>query len=961
MCYFFFKDNDEQDHLNTALSALLHQLFAHQPHLIRHGLPAWERNGKNITKEVDEMWRILEDATGDADCHDVTCILDALDECRDQDQRDLIHHLTRFYTQQLSSSTRTSGRLKFLVTSRPYDDIQARFQAIPPNLPTIRLRGEDRNDDIRREIDSVVRARVASLVSEFQLLPSSQKELLGKLLNMEHRTYLWLHLAMNAIRENYRNSLWPDSEAIDFLPSSVDDAYEKILSQVTDNRKATVRKILQIVVGARRPLNIGEMALALGVAMAKQHTCLADVRTKGSHLQDHIRQWCGLFVFINHSRIYLIHQTAKEFLLQTSCHVGLWPHQWKYSLDFLGVEMNMTEICVKFLLLDDVAVPADSLLIKLTDSSGREHFQPTGDVGSFVDYSAEYWTSHLGEARLPGNNTLMEDVLRLYETESDAFRLWFQSFWRLKSMQEDTPSMNSIRLAAFTGHEQVMSLVLSKAHNNIDEEDESGRSALYWACKFGNISIVHMLLTRGADVDGGSDPCSITPLCTVAETGRVELANILLQKGANVNKAGFNGLTPLHITIKEGHIEMMKMLLHHGANVNQKIVTGSTSHRIYVETNDLDVLMGKGANKNRYVWTPLHIAAKKGHIETVKTLLGLGARTDMANLYEETPLHVAVETGHVEVAKMLLENDVSMEIASHRDAALKVAAQNGDIEMMKILRSKGANVNPQNREVDTPLHIAVKQGHIEVVKKLLEWGANVNIKNPYQKTPLHIACENRHVEVVGILSKKGAYLNADDGSWKTPLYGAVENGYLDIVKTLLEAGADVNNNKDWEKMPLDVAVEHGHAEIVGLLLEKGANVEGSKWRKPPLWVATLNGHVEVVRLLLEKDADVNKAHEKVGFPPLYTAAGYGHVEIVNMLLQKGADPNKADDSYGFTPLYIAAGNGQTEVVKILLNSGAEIDKPNKAGYTPLRAATANGEAEVVTLLQNSGANMTRAT
>jgi len=34
VCYFFFKDNDEQNSLATALCALLHQLFQHQPHLL---------------------------------------------------------------------------------------------------------------------------------------------------------------------------------------------------------------------------------------------------------------------------------------------------------------------------------------------------------------------------------------------------------------------------------------------------------------------------------------------------------------------------------------------------------------------------------------------------------------------------------------------------------------------------------------------------------------------------------------------------------------------------------------------------------------------------------------------------------------------------------------------------------------------------------------------------------------
>lgn len=40
VCYFFFKDNETQDKLATALCAILHQLFSQQIHLIGHASPA---------------------------------------------------------------------------------------------------------------------------------------------------------------------------------------------------------------------------------------------------------------------------------------------------------------------------------------------------------------------------------------------------------------------------------------------------------------------------------------------------------------------------------------------------------------------------------------------------------------------------------------------------------------------------------------------------------------------------------------------------------------------------------------------------------------------------------------------------------------------------------------------------------------------------------------------------------
>jgi hypothetical protein len=168
-CYFFFKDNEEQDSLATALCALLHQLFNRWPLLIRHAMDSHKKNGNSITKECFELWRIWLAAVRDPEAPNVTCILDALDECREGDRVILIDLLTKFHLSTSSSSSSGQGRLKILVTSRPYDDIQRGFQTLSTSFPTIRLRGEDENDRIREEIDLVIRMRVAQLANDLNL------------------------------------------------------------------------------------------------------------------------------------------------------------------------------------------------------------------------------------------------------------------------------------------------------------------------------------------------------------------------------------------------------------------------------------------------------------------------------------------------------------------------------------------------------------------------------------------------------------------------------------------------------------------------------------------------------------------------------------------------------------------------------------------------------------------------
>ena len=218
VCYFFFKDNDEQDNLATALCAILHQLFSSKRSLIRYAIPAWEKNAGELRKEVPELWRILIDAGTALETHHVTCVLDALDECRLTDRRWLIDLLSSFYVQISRSQLMTRrGRSKFLVTSRPYDDIQIEFQRTLDNLPTIRLRGEEENDQIRREIDLVIRMQVEKLTTDLILDSQTKNQMEDKLLKMEHRTYLWLYLAIEGIYETYRKSLRPRQASIKLL------------------------------------------------------------------------------------------------------------------------------------------------------------------------------------------------------------------------------------------------------------------------------------------------------------------------------------------------------------------------------------------------------------------------------------------------------------------------------------------------------------------------------------------------------------------------------------------------------------------------------------------------------------------------------------------------------------------------------------------------------------------------
>ncbi|KAK1486538.1 hypothetical protein CABS01_13166 [Colletotrichum abscissum] len=234
VCYFFFKFNDNQNNLATALCALLHQLFDYQPLLLRHAMNAFQKTGTQLQTETDELWRIFTAAGTDDQAVNITCVIDALDECCDNDLGKLIQFLASFYYNQRTASTR-NFQLKFLVTSRAWHVIENEFLGIP----TIRLTSEESNDDISKEINFVLRHKVAIAGRRYGLSQEVQ-DVLREKLSFPHRSGLELHLVMNVVDEILDNQAWPKMASIkttNTLSTKVEDAYDNVSSRLESHQR----------------------------------------------------------------------------------------------------------------------------------------------------------------------------------------------------------------------------------------------------------------------------------------------------------------------------------------------------------------------------------------------------------------------------------------------------------------------------------------------------------------------------------------------------------------------------------------------------------------------------------------------------------------------------------------------------------------------------------------------------
>ncbi|OCK88373.1 uncharacterized protein K441DRAFT_589048, partial [Cenococcum geophilum 1.58] len=313
-CYFFFKDDlEDQRSAVSALCCILRQLFIQNNALLSNKiLEKFEMDGEKLIGSFRGLWDILLSAAEDRNAGEIICILDALDECKDKGRAQIAEALRELY------GTRTRKfALKFLLTSRPYIHIQRYFQSLEDRLPTIRLSGESEVEleKISREINVFIKSRIKDIGANLQLLPDEQKLLQDELTRVPNRTYLWVYLTLDMIQKSVNISRGSIRRGINEIPKTVEEAYDKILCRSHDSK--IVMRLLHIIVAAARPLSLNEMALAL--AIKENHRTYDDLEVELEpevRFRATVRELCGLFVTIIDSKIYLLHQTAKEFLVQ---------------------------------------------------------------------------------------------------------------------------------------------------------------------------------------------------------------------------------------------------------------------------------------------------------------------------------------------------------------------------------------------------------------------------------------------------------------------------------------------------------------------------------------------------------------------------------------------------------------------------------------------------------------------
>ena len=337
-----------------------------------------------------------------------------------------------------------------------------------------------------------------------------------------------------------------------------------------------------------------------------------------------------------------------------------------------------------------------------------------------------------------------------------------------------------------------------------------------------------------------------------------------------------------------------------------------------------------------------------------------------------------------------LEDAVSYLLASQRqnvngkttwgDTALHRAASNGDLGVLELLLSNGADTSVKDHRRNTPLHrpelfwsgifafddytpMRSWKGQLvqwsdmspKVARLLLDHGSDVNTVNHQGETALHLAIRNSQKTLTQLLLARGADVALKDGKQPAPLVLASKSRNKEIAHMLLEHDLQRQVQCGILDDAMRVAAFNDHISLLEFLLAKSSEKpQPDPEGRNILHISAYAGSQRCLQCFKNHGFDL-EALDKQKRTCLHSAAAgsrAGSWGVIDYLLEQGLDPNQSDVN-GWTPLLWAAKAGNVTNVQGLLDAGADSFYQGDREWIPFAIATYHDNAPAAAILRPS--------
>ncbi|KAL1885609.1 hypothetical protein Plec18167_001104 [Paecilomyces lecythidis] len=743
--------------------------------------------------DVETLQSLFKTAVENLAQRPLICFIDALDECEEDQVRDMIS----FFEQLGEIASQHKCYLHVCFSSRHYPHI-----SIASGIELVLENQEGHEHDILNYIESELRIGKTELA----------KQIKSEVLNRASGIFLWAVLVVQMLNKLAdRGQVHRLRKQLSEIPNGLHDLLRDILTRGERNT-ANMVLCLQWILYARRPLRCEELYFAILSGDENSTESFAELNRIVS--KDDMKRFIldsskGLAEETRSKKptIQFIHESVREFLLKENIldKIEADPQNTFAALS----HDTLKHCCIVYMGINISAYLGLTDTLPKAGSNEAKHLRELATKEfPFLEYSVQHVLHHsnaseehgLSQAaflqRFPlGRWILLNNLFEKYEIRRytpHASQLYIFADKNLASlirlalkngppMEPGAERYRDPLLAAIGRRNEAAVKALLPLDTDPNTESASGQpphevvplstsleyqfsincmlsigekiasrnnfNIFLWAAANGYTEVVKLLVKKGAIIES-KDSSERTALSLAAERGRIKIVKLLMNNGADIESKDYIEQTPLFLAATSGHTETVKLLVENGADIE---------------------------SKDHIARTPLYSAVSRGHTKTVKLLLEKGANVGSKAFGPFTPFYE-----HTEIVRLLMENGAHIGSEDLR-ALLSSAVVAGGIISDNLLRENGAKYRPlfvttgvmellreeiaDTESLDpkqiTSLCSVIVQKHTEVTKQLLENVANVESMDSNQMESLCSAINKRHAEAIKLILENGTYTSVN--------------------------------------------------------------------------------------------------------------------------------------------------------------------------------------------------------
>lgn len=739
------------------------------------------------------------------------------------------------------------------------------------------------------------------------------------------------------------------------LPPNIAQTWERLLmdidaAQNLPRERETVKRILQWLVAAARPLTLSEIRAAVAIQKFESNIKL------GTQLHDPkwLLKLCGPLVRLSSNQdadkqeLSLAHFSLKEFLLSGQLESSAETAVRQYNVELSEAHALLAMVSFTYLSSQDLA----------QQCANRAELDELRKIYKLLDYSTLYGGRHLWPLDHASDNLIKllkglfipevtwQNLETQYNRPNDPFKITFTALlpqdendfihWPYdieisvpKDIARDVAEnvVNGVASQLITSMQSRVNcklfLQLFRILNDPSRKDHPiNITPLYCASLFGWKAGVEKLLHLD---QGRATTTDLNhALRAAAVGGFADIIEILFNAGAEI-QAHMGGLgSSLQSATFCGQKEAVLKLLALGAKPNE----------------DESYYRPGGT-----VGSSVQGAAMSDDKELVQLLIDQGADINCNNGWLGTALQAVLEAGRLDMANFLINHkDLNPNIiGGYYGSAARVACLDAGPATTNILTTmfdRGGNPSERVGPYGSLLEITSHFGHFEKARMLLTRGAELDNTSmgPFGNA-IHAAAMHGDEQILRLLLDHGADPNCP-GRWlgydsnrrivDQPEYGKClmlrqGQGFLAYDHSWVFKAFFAPS---WYAAARLKELDHNKI----LLLFENEPTHRNGHLGNPLQGAAFRGHAGVIRLLIGKGARVNELGGFFG-TALQAASSQDNLEAVNALLEDGADPNTAPAGHYGTALAAATALKFNEIVQAVLNKGAKYDSIDEHGWS----------------------------